>query len=490
MEPIFQLVGSLVASRPAAEAIDAFVQAARRERAAVMAKSAQGATLVRFNATDLRLVALACRMLRDSPGLPLRFAFAVGQKDPAAGSDGMDLGTRGLEQAQSLAAAAPDGQVLVAPQLTGPLVEAGFKLLSRQLRRRGAAPVAAFLVDLGARARDDGAPDSVPASTFGDEPAELEPTELALRTLTTQLDEMARRQVDLEWRQQQLLGRLGRVDTARVPGRSWDRLLEDLDLQMGRIEARLGVIDGSERRLETLQVSLQGLEKALAEQLPRLGEIDALRRQCDAVVAELAEAQRTLAAVAAQQQPLQQQLPTMATQLAQHEQRLAALDRDSEAVDHRLRDIAGRDAALQAVQAEMAAVEAAGQRCRADLQFLTEHRGEVDALRAKLDDLLGRAADTDRKIDDVEARRQGVEEVQSRAASVTHMLGDIQLHLERLSEQRAVIDQVGDRLARLDFTMQEAQGTLHALQREREVAERIEQSLKALRARTAVKPPV
>ena len=37
-----------------------------------------------------------------------------------------------------------------------------------------------------------------------------------------------------------------------------------------------------------------------------------------------------------------------------------------------------------------------GQRCRADLQFLTEHRGEVDALRAKLDDLLGRAADTDR----------------------------------------------------------------------------------------------
>ena len=34
--------------------------------------------------TDLRLVALACRQLRSAPGLPLRFAFAVGAKDAAA----------------------------------------------------------------------------------------------------------------------------------------------------------------------------------------------------------------------------------------------------------------------------------------------------------------------------------------------------------------------------------------------------------------------
>ena len=53
-----------------------------------------------------------------------------------------------------------------------------------------------------------------------------------------------------------------------------------------------------------------------------------------------------------------------------------------------------------------------------------------------------------------------------------------------LSEQRAVIDHVGEKLARLDFTVQEAQNTLRALQREREVAERIEQGIKALRTRS------
>jgi hypothetical protein len=39
-------------------------------------------------------------------------------------------------------------------------------------------------------------------------------------------------------------------------------------------------------------------------------------------------------------------------------------------------------------------------------------------------------------------------------------------------------------VARLEFTVQEAHNTLRALQREREVAERIEQGIKALRARS------
>ena len=52
-----------------------------------------------------------------------------------------------------------------------------------------------------------------------------------------------------------------------------------------------------------------------------------------------------------------------------------------------------------------------------------------------------------------------------------------------LGAQRAQIDHVGEKLARLEFTVQEAHNTLRALQRERELAERIEQGLKALRSR-------
>jgi hypothetical protein len=69
------------------------------------------------------------------------------------------------------------------------------------------------------------------------------------------------------------------------------------------------------------------------------------------------------------------------------------------------------------------------------------------------------------------------------------MLDDIHVNLEVLSEQRAVIDDVGEKLARLEFTVQEAHNTLQALQRERELAERIEQGIKALRARNAAARP-
>jgi hypothetical protein len=59
------------------------------------------------------------------------------------------------------------------------------------------------------------------------------------------------------------------------------------------------------------------------------------------------------------------------------------------------------------------------------------------------------------------------------------------VNLETLGEQKAVIDHVAEKLARLEFMMQEAQNTMRTLQHERELAERIEQSIKQLRARTA-----
>jgi hypothetical protein len=50
------------------------------------------------------------------------------------------------------------------------------------------------------------------------------------------------------------------------------------------------------------------------------------------------------------------------------------------------------------------------------------------------------------------------------------------------------VEHVAVKLARLEFVMQEAQSTLRALQQERELAERIEQNITQLRARTALGP--
>ena len=104
-----------------------------------------------------------------------------------------------------------------------------------------------------------------------------------------------------------------------------------------------------------------------------------------------------------------------------------------------------------------------------------------------MQDLLSTANATDDKIAIIEARRKMVDEVQSKTNLISNLLEDVRVNLETLGEQKAVIDHLTDKLSRLEFVMQEAQNTLRMLNHERELAERIEQSIKQLRTRTTAK---
>jgi len=76
-----------------------------------------------------------------------------------------------------------------------------------------------------------------------------------------------------------------------------------------------------------------------------------------------------------------------------------------------------------------------------------------------------------------------VDEVQTKANAIVHVLDDVRINLETLGEQKAVVDHVAEKVAQLDFTLQEARNTLRTLQHERELAERIEQGIKQLRSK-------
>jgi hypothetical protein len=61
----------------------------------------------------------------------------------------------------------------------------------------------------------------------------------------------------------------------------------------------------------------------------------------------------------------------------------------------------------------------------------------------------------------------------------------VRINLEALGEQKAVVDHVAEKVAQLEYTLQEARNTLRTLQHERELAERIEGSIRQLQTRTA-----
>jgi hypothetical protein len=62
----------------------------------------------------------------------------------------------------------------------------------------------------------------------------------------------------------------------------------------------------------------------------------------------------------------------------------------------------------------------------------------------------------------------------------------MRVNLETVGEQKAMIDHVAGKLARLEFLTQEAKNAVRTLQLERERAERIEQTIGRLRTRTGM----
>ena len=115
---------------------------------------------------------------------------------------------------------------------------------------------------------------------------------------------------------------------------------------------------------------------------------------------------------------------------------------------------------------------------------MTEQRGAVEALKVSVEKALKGIGETEERMAVIESRRKVVSEVQLKTNVMSHMLADVRLNLETLSEQKSVIDHVIENLAGLNEMVQGAQATLKALQTERELAERIERGIKQLRAKT------
>src|SRR4029453_11823614 len=103
----------------------------------------------------------------------------------------------------------------------------------------------------------------------------------------------------------------------------------------------------------------------------------------------------------------------------------------------------------------------------------------------ELERLADSLAATQNRIVAIESRRQLVDDVQRKADTIVHMLGDVQITLESVGEQKAMIDHVFGELARLEYLLQEARGTMKALQAEREVAQRIVENVRQLHVRTS-----
>ena len=182
------------------------------------------------------------------------------------------------------------------------------------------------------------------------------------------------------------------------------------------------------------------------------------------------------------------QLAFSEKKLATVEIRMAELGKKSTDIELKMKALDDRDAVVAAVRSEVDNIHQISAKSLEDLQYVSDHREQVAALRRQVDELLATAGGAQRAIDAIDARRRDIEEVQSKTTLITNLLEDVRVNLETVGEQKAVVDHIIDRLAKLEFVTVEAQNTLRMLSQERELAERIEQSIKQLRGRAGANP--
>jgi chromosome segregation ATPase len=237
---------------------------------------------------------------------------------------------------------------------------------------------------------------------------------------------------------------------------------------------------------------MQALSEALARSTTLkdelLAELDGVQSRQRDTVGQIQASEDQLARAEKMFKLLEQRRAQVAfgeKKLAAVETRLTEIKQLSEELEQNLHSVANREQLVKAVKAEVDTVHQISARSKADLAHVTEHRNEIAALKAQVDLLLARIGETDERIQAIDARRKLVDEVQAKANAIVHLLDDVRVNLEMLGEQKAVVDHVAEKAAQLEFMLQETRNTTRALQHERELAERIERSIKALRSKPA-----
>jgi DNA repair exonuclease SbcCD ATPase subunit len=281
-----------------------------------------------------------------------------------------------------------------------------------------------------------------------------------------------------------------------------------------RVQARLAsavqdqaTLTSQEQRIAAMLESLRSISAETAERLVQAEGLTTALSRSDAIKAsllqELASVQGRQREVAGQLETADAQLKALDTtmrslerrhdqlafsekKITRFEDKVAELVGVTDTVERRIEDVVRRDETVQSIRREVEGVHEVSARSKADLAHLERQRGEVITLRATVDELLSTARDAEQRLREIQAQRRLIDEVQLKASVTKNMLEDVRMHLETVSEQKAVLEHALDQVARLDSATRDAQATLRSLQAERELAQRIERSVQAIRTRTSI----
>lgn len=280
------------------------------------------------------------------------------------------------------------------------------------------------------------------------------------------------------------------ADKARLALKEVRREEAELSSQEERLAELSGgsrsVADSVEEKLNQVRRLNEELTRGTAvkeELVLELGAIQGRQRDFTAHVQAFEEQIKQVEAKINQLDQRHSQLAFAEKRLVAFEKRLGDLQSLSDDVAGKIEVVAVREAFVGSVKKEVDEIHQISRRSREELQHLVDQRNEIGQLSKRVEELLKSVGETEERIAVVNERKALVDEVQMKANFIVNMLEDVRVNLEVVSEQRSVVDHVVETIAGLDERVQRGQAVLKALRIERELAERIQQGIKLLRAK-------
>jgi chromosome segregation ATPase len=274
-----------------------------------------------------------------------------------------------------------------------------------------------------------------------------------------------------------------------------ERRMADINTKMAGTQQRADELQVLSERIDQVGRDVEGRYQALEKTKQHLERVSALRRDASEVVEAIEGQQRQLTSALAAAEEHSAKVSQIAEQLegraghlrfadkrmTRFEEKLAELERLEQEVLRSIEALGSRQASVKSVHKDLKQLFDVAEQTREGVRSITAARDEVQAARAKAEEVLAAAKGVMAVGELIEEREHQLQAAEVRLARAEGVLMDTQASLETLRSQKALIDHVVEKAGKLEFQAKEAEALIASLREERELAAKIHEAVVELR---------
>ena len=277
-----------------------------------------------------------------------------------------------------------------------------------------------------------------------------------------------------------------------------DRRMERTGASIDSLEDRAQRLDALGERMRVLGQDIDQRQSALEKATEHLTRVSDERRQAADTARQLEELTRAMATHLDDAESRSEHLAELAHQLEERAAGLGDVDRRMTHMEELLRrsdvaqasatqaleQIVGRQATVDAVEAQVKRVFGVAERTATDVRNIESARRDIESARALLDDMQERLKTTTEGMNAFEERKRQIEQLEHRLARAEALTRDVRSTVEMISAQRSVIDQVLERSGLLSVQAKQAEGLIEALRAQCLIGTTLHDAIRAQRSET------